>query len=89
MSCLQGYVTATYDQLVEVFGIPDYMDPSGDGKIDTEWEVFNTPAGTVRIYDWKEYDGGRRSRDGNPYEWHIGGTTRKAVHFVIEKLAEA
>jgi len=87
---LQGHVPATYQRLVEVFGEPTYLDPSDDGKVNTEWELtgynlFGDPM-PVTIYDWKEYDGGQRSRSGLKYEWHIGGTDRTAVNYVLEML---
>ena len=71
---LQGHVTATFQELVEAFGAPTYSEPSGDGKVNTEWElILGTDAVRATIYDWKDFDGGRRSRDGQPYDWHIGG----------------
>lgn len=92
MTSLQGHVTATYDQLVEVFGQPHYDTPSGDGKVNTEWELefycneYNRIV-TATVYDWKDFDGGRRSRDGQPYDWHIGGHGREAVH-AVETILE-
>ena len=53
MSSLVGYVTATYDQLVEAFGEPTYSDWSGDYKVSTEWDLMLDLV-EVRIYDWKE-----------------------------------
>ena len=37
---LQGHVTATFQELVEAFGAPTYSEPSGDGKVNTEWELI-------------------------------------------------
>ena len=43
---LQGHVTATFQELVEAFGAPTYSEPSGDGKVNTEWElILGTDAG--------------------------------------------
>lgn len=88
---LQGHIAATYQELVDVFGEPTYLDPSEDGKVNTEWELTGFDMFgdrmPVTIYDWKEYDGGERSRSGLKYEWHIGGTKREAVNFVMEKLS--
>lgn len=84
---LQGYVTATYQELVEAFGEPTYSEPSGDSKVNTEWDlILGKNAVHATIYDWKDFDGGRRSRDGRPYDWHIGGKSRMAVAEVMEKL---
>jgi hypothetical protein len=86
MTSLQGYVKATYDQLVEVFGEPDYLEPSADGKVDTEWYWVDEQYGPVTVYDWKQFDGGATSRSGNPYRWHIGGSNRSAVDVVANAL---
>lgn len=86
---LQGHVTATFQELVEAFGPPTYSEPSGDGKVNTEWDlilVLGRDAVRATIYDWKDFDGGRRSRDGQPYDWHIGGKSGMAVAAVMEKL---
>lgn len=90
MTSLQGHIEATYFELCEIFGEPTYLEPSGDGKINTEWE-FNgynwygeeTP---ITIYDWKDYDGGVVSRSGEVYNWHIGGTESCAVEIVNAKV---
>jgi len=92
--CLQGYVSENYHTLVSVFGEPDHVDPSGDGKVNTEWELMFTVserdfAGEpvqrrvyATIYDWKDYDGGERSRNSLSYDWHIGGSSTEAVDCV-------
>ena len=89
MSSLQGYIDADFDTLVEVFGAPHYDTPSGDEKVSTEWELcFEVEEfGEVEtvfatIYDWKDYDGGMRSRSGEGYNWHIGGFKSQAVEAV-------
>lgn len=86
MSCLQGYVEATFDELVDLIGPPTYNTPSGDGKVNTEWEFYREDCGEVRIYDWKDYDGGERSRSGQPYRWHIGGDSSAVVDFISDSL---
>lgn len=86
MTSLQGYVSATYNEIVEVFGVPTYDTPSGDDKVNTEWEMYDEYAGPVRIYDWKDYDGGELSRSGQPYRWHIGGNSQRACDFIANRL---
>ena len=92
MTSLQGYIEATYGELVAVFGDPTYLREVGDveDKINTEWEFsgYNwygeeTP---ITIYDWKDYDGGFASRSGETYRWHIGGTEGCAVEIVNAKV---
>lgn len=82
---LQGYIRATYQELVEEFGNPTYSEPSGDEKVNTEWDLFIDDT-RVTIYDWKDYDLGKRSRSGEPYRWHIGGTGQSAVNIVATRL---
>jgi hypothetical protein len=74
-TCLQGYLTATYDELVAKFGPPN---TEGDGwKVRAEWtlKAKNT---IVTLYDWKEY--GRPVADVT--NWHIGGYKQKAVELI-------
>ena len=81
---LQGYITCSYDTLVEVFGEPN---GSGDGyKVQAEW--MGKSGDTVfTIYDWKEnqdiYD---------VTEWHIGGMSKdsvEVVHWIVyQKLGD-
>jgi len=86
MTSLQGYITATYQQLVEALGEPDYMEASGDGKVETEWEWYDEDHGPITIYDWKQFDGGATSRSGQPYVWHIGGAKSAVVDVVDEMI---
>lgn len=95
MSSLQGYVEADYNTLVEVFGEPHYSEPSADEKVNTEWELRfdveefgETETVYATIYDWKDYDGGFRSRGGLPYQWHIGGFSRRAQEAVQLAIKE-
>jgi len=94
MMSLKGYVLATYDQLVEVLGEPDYLSPGptecyNDDKVETEWEFVSGGAGRISIYDWKQYDGGRTSRNGQVYRWHIGASSSFAVDDLIDLGLEA
>ncbi len=86
---LQGYIKASYDQLVKVFGEPH--DPNGDNyKTDVEW-AFEFADGTVAtLYNWKNgknYLGEAEGLELNDiYEWHVGGFSDKAVAKLLEKL---
>lgn len=88
MSSLRGYVTATYSEIVEVFGEPTFADTSFDDKVNTEWEIYDEDAGKIRIYDWKDYDGGKLSRSDVPYIWHIGGDTDWSRDFIGDRLGK-
>ena len=91
---LQGYVTATYAELVAKFGEPTFT--NGD-KVTAEWvldfkvvkdgeEDFDYV--TATIYDWKRYEEGAPVLN-EVYEWHIGGYSETAVSRVQETLASA
>lgn len=85
MSSLQGYVRATIDQLTEMLGAP-ILEDSVDSKVSTEFFFVDFEGNELRIYDYKEYDGGARCRSGNMYEWHIGGNEPYVVEMVNELL---
>lgn len=74
---LQGYVTATYDELVAVFG----KDGGSGDKVTAEW-VLQFDDGTVAtIYDWKQYE-----TPTGLYDWHVGGNKRTVVALVQQAL---
>jgi hypothetical protein len=85
MTSLQGYVKIDYDRLVEILGEPTYDEPSGDGKVNTEWEILDDDCGIITIYDWKECCA-ETARTTPLYRWHIGGRDRRAVDVIREKL---
>jgi hypothetical protein len=70
---LVGYVKATYEELVEAFGEPDYdMD-----KSTVHWSI-QAPNGCVAtVYDYKNY-----SIPTGEYAWHVGGHTIAALLLV-------
>jgi len=74
---LQGYVDATRQQLVAVFGEPEPIE-SSDGKVTTEWIIEFADKTIATIYDYKRYELGA-PKDDEVYEWHIGGHTRRAL----------
>ena len=92
MTSLKGYIDATYNELVEVLGEPTYFREATDveDKICTEWEFagynFYGEETPITVYDWKDYDGGVKSRSGDLYRWNIGGTELCVVEIVEAKL---
>ena len=75
---LQGYMTATYNELVEVFGQPDWGPDFDDEKVTCE-QCLEFEDGTVAtIYDYK-----RGRTPYGQYEWHIGGFNKDAVDRVF------
>ena len=86
---LQGYIQASYADLVKVFGHPQCTETSGDGKVDIEWElqIKDKEFGTtypITIYNWKDYDGGYHAMSNPKYEWHIGGNSGIVAAYVNE-----
>jgi hypothetical protein len=79
---LMGYVTNTYERLVAVFGEPD--GPSGDGKVQVEWDLRFADGTVVTIYDWKQYDVDVK----DVIKWNVGGRTTQAVTLVEAELWE-
>ena len=85
-TCLQGQITANYDDLVRAFGPPMSGD---DYKTDAEWTV-RINVTVAAIYNWKN---GRSycGADGIPVEqitqWNIGGRSYAAVELVERLLA--
>lgn len=70
---LQGYVVATYADLVKVFGEPE----GGGDKTTVEWALQFEDGTVATIYDWKEY-----STPTYAYDWHVGGMSKRAVALV-------
>lgn len=81
----QGYVIATYDRIVKVFGQPI----GGDGyKVDAEWKIL-TPEGIATIYNYKDgenYLGYKGTKIEKIAEWHIGGHNKGVVSYITEAL---
>ena len=92
---LRGKITASFTELVEVFGEPNI---GASDKVFNEWGIeFRVPVeddgmGDVddydtidaTIYDWKEPHESA-SQYGN-YGWHIGGRDHRSVELVYEAL---
>lgn len=78
----KGYVTASYSELVEKFGNPDFgpNDRGGD-KVTCEWALEFEDGTIATIYDWKEYD-----TPMGEHNWHVGGRDYQAVERVLEVM---
>lgn len=76
---LQGYVTASYDELVALFGEPE----EGDGdKTQAEWDLEFWDGTVAAIYDWKS-----SVRPEFETTWNIGGHNYNAVLHVESELS--
>jgi hypothetical protein len=80
---LQGYIEASYDTLVDLFGEP----LPGDGyKVDAEWFIQFEDGTLATVYNYK--DGVNYCGEGGiPVklitEWHIGGDDHNAKLYVV------
>lgn len=92
-SSLMGHITATYGDLVGLFGEPNC--PAGDktwNSWDISFRVWDDDDSEdhqdvyASIYDWKE-EGPELSRNGE-YRWHIGGFHGKEhqAHWLVSDL---
>jgi hypothetical protein len=77
---IKGYITATYNQLVEVLGEPTFNTPSGDGKTQVEW-VVEFENNYYTIYNWKVYD---REYTLNELDTFNVGSRVNALEFILE-----
>lgn len=94
-TCLQGYVTASYADLLAVLGEPA---AESDGyKVSTEWTVTHIATNScVTLYDYKEtslYDEDLPSvelfRASPSHDWHIGATSKLAAAAFRRELLDA
>lgn len=88
MTCLQGYITTTYADLVGCFGNPTC---DGDGyKVDAEWIITFDDGVVATIYNYKDgpnYCGQHGTPVENITDWHIGGrddTAKSNVEAVMD-----
>ena len=85
---LQGYIKASYEQLLNAFGAPNST-LCDNYKTDVEW-AFKFADGTVAtLYNWKNgknYLGDEGLELNDIYEWNVGGFNDKAVSRLLEQL---
>lgn len=81
---LQGYIEASYSELVAVFGAPSYgPDDEDSDKVTCAWELELEGGTVATIYDWKE---SKTPRD--TYRWHIGGYNKAAETLITSIFNE-
>ena len=87
---LQGYLRASFEQLLRAFGSP-HMDQCDNYKTDVEW-AFEFADGTIAtLYNWKNgknYLGDEGLELNDIYTWNVGGFDEKAVTKLKERLKE-
>lgn len=73
-TCLQGYMSIKYSEIVSILGKPQSTDMD---KVTAEWSFKAYDGMVFTIYDYKE--------DVTPkgvYAWHIGGLNKNVLPFV-------
>ena len=87
---LQGYQTIDYDELVKIFGRPEYLqcvDFEADKGENFRWDLlFKDSDGKeikATIYDWFTYP---HFSTAPGYRWHVGGFNYEAVAAVSEYI---
>ena len=89
MTSLQGYVHASYQDLVKAFGLPNQGDQH---KTDAEWWLRFDDGAVATIYNWKD---GKKylGPDGLDVEdidgWHVGGHSPDIVSRVMSAVDDA
>jgi hypothetical protein len=85
---LQGYISADYKTLCEVFGQPT----EGDGyKTDAEWLIKFGKSTVAAIYNYKNGKNylGREGIDKTKItEWNVGGNSFKSVELIEKAILE-
>ena len=85
---LQGYIKASYEQLLKAFGPPN-PDLCDNYKTDVEW-AFEFADGTIAtLYNWKNgknYLGEEGSELKDMFTWNIGGRSERAVTKIKEQI---
>ena len=87
-TCLQGYVTSDYSNIVRVFGEPTECDGY---KVDAEWVIQFSDGKIATIYNWKNgknYCGDDGLDPEDIKEWHIGGKSTKVVSRIQKLLSD-
>ena len=87
-TCLQGYVTSDYSNIVRVFGGPTECDGY---KVDAEWVIQFSDGKIATIYNWKNgknYCGDSGLDVEDIKEWHIGGNSSEVVSRIQNLLTD-
>ena len=72
----------SYQEIVHTFGEPTYDEPSGDSKVQVEWDIRFDNGVRASIYDYKQYNIHPEQID----YWSIGGNSPESSFEVYKSL---
>jgi hypothetical protein len=78
-------VNSTVNNLTKVLGEPDYVDNSGEDKVNYSWGLETNEGDVVTLYTWKEY---RPIETDEEIFFHIGGMARNHTILGKQELTE-
>jgi hypothetical protein len=74
---------ASVQDLINVFGEPDYEYNTGNDKVNFEWVMETDDEEVFTTYDWKEY---RKLDLDEQIEWHIGSHSKSISNTALEEI---
>jgi hypothetical protein len=77
-----GELNLYHHDLVEVFGLPDYMDECGCNST-CYWSIKFEDDTIATIYDWRTH-----VTPLQRYKWHIGGFNGRAFDHIKKLMSE-
>jgi len=84
-SALVGYVTATYDELLRCFGLPNELF-ADVVLVACTWLLIFADGTGATIYAYGEISSEGHDIPEGPYPWHTGGSCTAGVDRVAEAL---
>lgn len=86
-----GIVEASVNDLISIFGIPDYNEPDSYYKVTIEWDlVYDIPNGNrllvFTIYDMYEDDSPGKNLN-KVYQFHIGTDSNANTEMIVDYLS--
>ena len=78
-------IESTVYKLTKVLGEPNYVDNSGEDKVNYEWDLETNEGDVVTLYTWKEY---RPIEIDEEIIFHIGGMSLNITLLCKQELTE-
>lgn len=86
-SFYNGYIRASYNDLVKIFGRHHYGDFYD--KVSFEWDLLHKESNiTFTIHDWKEYNNYPVNNKNAIYDFYIGTLTEDETNIIVNALCD-